>query len=98
MNILHPYASVTYSMSDDMGNAYQFMAYNSLPTRVPGDWIKQIAPLSSEELVANKDLYGAVGRKIPLHEPGVYSIALIGELNEENAAQKARFMVVKHTK
>lgn len=98
MNILHPYASVTYSMSDDMGNAYQFMAYNSLPTRVPGDWIKQIATLSSEELVANKDLYGAVGRKIPLHEPGVYSIALIGELNEENAAQKARFMVVKHTK
>lgn len=98
MNILHPYVSVTYGMSDDAGNAYQFMAYSSLPTRIPGDWIKQIAPLSSEALVANKNLYAAIGRKVPLHEPGVYSIALIGKLDSDHLAEKARFMVVKHTK
>lgn len=98
MNIVQPYASLTYGMSDGYGAFYQFMAYNSLPTRIPGDWLKQIVPLSSEALVANKSLYSAVGRKIPLHEPGVYSIALIGELNAQHPSDRVKFMLVKHSK
>ncbi|RQO74362.1 hypothetical protein DBR43_02910 [Pedobacter sp. KBW06] len=92
-----PYASLLYSTSVSGGN-YQFMAYSSAPARVPGDWLKQITPLSSETLVANKSLYTAVGRKVPAHEPGVYSIAVIGDPDKNSAAEKARFMVIKHTK
>ncbi len=92
-----PYASVLYSNSTPTGN-YQFMAYSSAPARVPGDWLKQIVPMSSEQLVANKSLYTAVGRKVPAHEPGVYSIAVIGDPTKDSAAEKAKFMVIKHTK
>ncbi|MGG5905623.1 hypothetical protein, partial [Sphingobacterium daejeonense] len=59
---------------------------------------KQINPSASEALGANKNLYAAIGRKVPLHEPGVYSIALIGKLDSDHLAKKARFMVVKNTK
>lgn len=92
-----PYASVLYGNSVSGGN-YQFMAYSSSPARVPGDWLKQIAPLSSDRLVANKSLYTAVGRKVPVHEPGVYSIAVIGDPDKNGALEKAKFMVIKHTK
>ncbi|WP_433862976.1 DUF4397 domain-containing protein [Sphingobacterium thalpophilum] len=98
LNTLQPYTSLLYTASNDAGGPYQFMAYSSDPTRIPGDWLEQIQPLSSTQLVANPALYTAVGRKVPLHEPGVYSIALIGDLKSNAAADKARFMVVKHTK
>ncbi|WET67015.1 hypothetical protein [Sphingobacterium sp.] len=98
LNILKPYTSLYYSYSNDQGGPYQFMAYNSLPTRIPGDWLTQIKPLSSTQLVANPILYTAVGRKIPAHEPGVYSIAIIGDIGNTTEAAKAKFMVVKHTK
>lgn len=94
-----PYSSVTYNHSSSQtGGAYQFMAYSSAPALVPGNWLKQVAPIPSDQLIANKDLYTSAGRKVPAHEPGVYSIALIGDLNKGNTAEKARFMVIKHTK
>lgn len=98
LNILQPYTSLLYSASNDVGGPYQFMAYSSLPARIPGDWLEQVKPLSSTQLVANPKLYTAVGRKVPLHEPGVYSIAVIGELKGSSETDKAKFMVVKHTK
>ncbi|GAA4167706.1 hypothetical protein [Sphingobacterium ginsenosidimutans] len=98
LNILQPYTSLLYSASNDTGGPYQFMAYSSLPTRIPGDWLQQVKPLSSTQLVANPKLYTAVGRKVPLHEPGVYSIAVIGDLKGTTETDKAKFMVVKHTK
>ncbi len=98
LNILQPYTSLLYSASNDIGGAYQFMVYSSLPTRIPGDWLEQVKPLSSTQLVANPKLYTAVGRKVPLHEPGVYSIAVIGDLKSTAETGKAKFMVVKHTK
>ncbi|MDF2515350.1 MAG: hypothetical protein K0R59_646 [Sphingobacterium sp.] len=98
LNILQPYTSLLYSAANDTGGPYQFMVYSSLPTRIPGDWLEQIKPLSSTQLVANPKLYTAVGRKVPLHEPGVYSIAVIGDLKGTTEADKAKFMVVKHTK
>ncbi|WP_312336794.1 hypothetical protein [Sphingobacterium sp.] len=98
LNILQPYTSLLYSASNDIGGAYQFMVYSSLPTRIPGDWLEQVKPLSSTQLVANPKLYTAVGRKVPLHEPGVYSIAVIGDLKSTAETDKAKFMVVKHTK
>lgn len=98
LNILQPYTSLLYSASNDVGGPYQFMAYSSLPTRIPGDWLEQVKPLSSTQLVANPKLYTAVGRKVPLHEPGVYSIAVIGDLKGTKETDKAKFMVVKHTK
>lgn len=98
LNILQPYTSLLYSASNDVGGPYQFMAYSSLPTRIPGDWLEQVKPLSSTQLVANPKLYTAVGRKVPLHEPGVYSIAVIGDLKGTKETDKAKFMVIKHTK
>jgi len=98
LNILQPYTSLLYSASNDAGGPYLFMAYSSLPTRIPGDWLEQVKPLSSTQLVANPKLYTAVGRRVPLHEPGVYSIAVIGDLKSTSETDKAKFMVVKHTK
>ncbi|WP_286859228.1 MULTISPECIES: hypothetical protein [Sphingobacterium] len=98
LNILQPYTSLLYSASNDVGGPYQLMAYSSLPTRIPGDWLEQVKPLSSMQLVANPKLYTAVGRKVPLHEPGVYSIAVIGDLKSTSETGNAKFMVVKHTK
>ncbi|MDR3008141.1 MAG: DUF4397 domain-containing protein [Sphingobacterium sp.] len=98
LNILQSYTSLLYSASNDVGGPYQFMAYSSLPTRIPGDWLEQVKPLSSTQLVANPTLYTAVGRRVPLHEPGVYSIAVIGDLKSTSETDKAKFMVVKHTK
>ncbi|MEJ5055941.1 hypothetical protein [Sphingobacterium sp. MYb382] len=98
LNTFAPYSSLWYDTAIDQDGFYQFMAYSSAPNRVPGDWLKQISTLSSSQLVANKKLYTNVGRKVPAHEPGVYSIAIIGDLEKTNDAEKAKFMLIKHTK
>lgn len=76
---------------------YQFLAYASAPGRVPGNWLRDISALSSEALVARKELYTQANRSIPFHEPGVYTIALIGRYGQ-TANNNTQFMLVKHTK
>jgi hypothetical protein len=78
---------------------YQYMAYRSKPNVVPGIWAQDIEPLKSESFVANKALYQAVGRTVPVHEPGIYSVALIGRSGAGTAPElKAKMIIVKHNK
>jgi hypothetical protein len=77
--------------------AYQFMAYRSSPGVYPGNWLSDIAVLKSTDFIARPALY--VRGSLPAHEPGVFSVALIGQLNNTRPeAQKAKMIIVKHTK
>lgn len=98
MNYTDNYATIIYNKADVKGSPYHFTAFRSEIGRVPGDWLRNISPLSSESLIRNKALYTKVNRKVPVHEPGVYSIALIGDLSKTNEQEKPKFMIVKHTK
>lgn len=76
---------------------YQFMAYRSSPAVYPGSWLSEIPVLKSTDFIARPALY--VRGPQPAHEPGVFSVALIGQLhNTQPEAQKARMIIVKHTK
>lgn len=76
---------------------YQFMAYRSSPAVYPGSWLKEIPVLKSTDFIARPALY--VRGAQPAHEPGIFSVALIGQLNNAlPEAQKAKMIIVKHTK
>lgn len=76
---------------------YQFMAYRSSPSVYPGSWLSDIPVLKSTDFIARPELY--VRGALPAHEPGVFSVALIGQLNNTlPEAQKAKMIIVKHTK
>jgi hypothetical protein len=76
---------------------YQFMAYRSTPAVYPGAWISEVPVLKSTDLIARPELY--TRQPMPVHEPGVYTVALIGRMNAgEPADRKARMIIVKHTK
>lgn len=92
-----PYTRLSY---DNNGiEFYQIMAYTSGPNKVPGDWLANILPIvSTDYLVARPQLYTNVNRRLPAHEPGVYTVALVGHLNSNGSPAAAKFMIVKHTK
>ncbi len=76
---------------------YQFMAYRSSPAVYPGSWLSDIPVLKSTDFIARPELY--VRGALPAHEPGVFSVALIGQLNNTMPeAQRAKMIIVKHTK
>ncbi|PRD47826.1 DUF4397 domain-containing protein [Sphingobacterium haloxyli] len=87
----NPYVRYTWNSAP-----YSFLAYASAPGRSPGDWLQHIPHLSSDALIARKELYTEANRTVPVHEPGIYTIALMGRDAQGN--NNARFMVVKHTK
>ncbi|WP_295125444.1 hypothetical protein [uncultured Chitinophaga sp.] len=76
---------------------YQIMAFRSSPAVYPGTWLSEIATLNSTDMIARRELY--VRGELPNHEPGVYTIALVGQLKGgQPEAQKAKMIIVKHTK
>jgi len=89
-----PYFKSVYNLQ-----SYQIMAYRSKPNVIPGVWASDIDVLPSDSFIANKTLYQKANRPVPVHEAGVYTVALIGNSSTNaNSANKARMIIVKHTK
>lgn len=86
-----PYVRSGYTFS-----SYEVMAYRSAPTVVPGTWADDIPVLRSQQFIADQALYTKAGKGLPVHEPGIYTVALIGRTG--NAVPKARMMILKHNK
>lgn len=100
----NPYAQVNFQFpwtggqsADILKTPYKFLAYASAPGRVPGDWLKDIPALSSQATIARAELYTQVNRNLPTHEPGIYTIAVIGRYGH-TGTNNAQIMIVKHTK
>lgn len=76
---------------------YQIMAFRSSPSVIPGTWASDIPILNSQELIARPELY--VRGALPNHEPGIYTVALVGNTSPSApATQKAKMIIVKHSK
>lgn len=89
--------NVPYIRLFQQKEAFQIMAYRSSPGVVPGSWIREVPVLKGADFIARKALY--VRGELPNLEPGVFTVALIGKLNGASPeAQKARMIIVKHTK
>jgi hypothetical protein len=86
-----PYVGTRYDAAP-----YELMAYRSGPAVVPGVWANDIPVLTSQDFIANKTLYTSAGKTLPVHEPGIFTVALIGSTG--NMAPKAKMMIVKHNK
>lgn len=77
--------------------ALQVVAYGGEPGIVPGDWLSQVAAVTNRSLIANAVLYTNIGRPTPPIEGGFFTIALVGETDNDAASgNTARFMVVRH--
>lgn len=74
---------------------YEIMAYRSSPGVVPGSWADDIPVLKSDNFIARKELYTKPGRTVPVHEPGLYTVALIGG---NKGDLKGKMMIIKHNK
>lgn len=88
-----PYAQDSYAQP-----AYQVMAYRSKPNVVPGSWASDIEVLKNDAFIASKSLYEKAGRALPVHEPGVYTVALIGQSGANLTVPKAKMIIIKHNK
>lgn len=89
-----PYVSSSYSEIP-----YEVMAYRSKPNVIPGIWANDIEVLKSDAFIANKDLYLQPGRVLPVHEPGIYTVSLIGQSGTgSTSATKAKMIIIKHNK
>jgi len=76
---------------------YQIMAFRSSPSVVPGTWASDIPALTGRNLIARPELY--VRGELPNHEPGFYTIALVGSTKASATnAGKAKMIIVKHNK
>ena len=92
-----PPAEAPYLSLHPESTAYQFMAFRSTPTIIPGTWAKDIPVLTGQDLIARPELYARTG--LPNHEAGIYTIALIGSTKATApAAQKAKMIILKHNK
>jgi len=90
--IVAPYVQLRYEQS-----AYEVMAFRSSAGVVPGAWASDIPVLTGKELIARPELY--VRNGLPNHEPGIYTIALVGSTKPSApAGQKAKMIILKHTK
>ncbi|RFZ95480.1 DUF4397 domain-containing protein [Mucilaginibacter conchicola] len=90
----NPYVSTQFSQAK-----YDLMAYRSSPNVVPGVWADDIPVLTSDQFIANKALYTNAGRALPAHEPGIFTVALIGKTGTgATTANKARMIILKHNK
>jgi hypothetical protein len=92
--LVQPYSSGIYWQT-----AFELMAYRSSPNIVPGIWASDIPALKSQDFIMRKALYETAGRPLPDQEPGVYTVALIGRSGANvEASEKARMIIVKHTR
>ncbi|MBC9932127.1 DUF4397 domain-containing protein [Chitinophaga qingshengii] len=87
--VKNPYAKME-------ANFYQrILAYASQQNVVPGNWLREVSPLRSRDFIARPELYAA--GQSPLSETGVYTVALIGNLNTSKpGSEKARMIIIKH--
>lgn len=89
-----PYISNLYTQK-----VFEIMAYRSKPNVVPGIWASDIDVLKNDAFIADKSLYQKVGRPLPVQEPGIYTVGLIGQSGEGSTpANKARMIIIKHNK
>jgi hypothetical protein len=87
-----PYVSIRQESAP-----YQFLAFRSTPEIIPGTWAKDIPVVTGQNLIARPELYTRTG--IPNHEPGIYTVALVGSTKPNTpAAQKAKMIILKHNK
>jgi len=91
-----PLIDLPYQSTNLDNPKYQIMAYRSAPSVVPGIWASDIPVLHSEDFIANRSLYTNAGKKMPVHETGVFTVALIGTTG--SIAPRAIMMIVKHNK
>ncbi|MFB6456435.1 hypothetical protein ACE38W_14275 [Chitinophaga sp. Hz27] len=69
----------------------------SQPALLPGDWMRNVNKLSSQQFIAQPERYKQTA--LPGSEPGVYTVALVGRTSSDAAASdKAKMIIVKHTK
>lgn len=86
-----------YIQIDQDNIPYKIMAFRSTPGVVPGSWASDIPVLTGQDLIARPELYVRGG--LPNHEPGIYTIALVGSTSASAPAdQKAKMIILKHTK
>ena len=85
-----------YARFSQVQEAYQVLAYRSSPGVYPGTWLSTVPALKSTDLVAKPEHYTRPVK--PVHEPGVYTVALIGQLNAGAATKQAKMIIIKHTK
>ncbi|PTS99144.1 DUF4397 domain-containing protein [Pedobacter sp. HMWF019] len=77
--------------------AYQLMAFRSTPAIIPGSWAKDISVITGQNLITRPELYVRTG--LPNHEPGIYTVALVGSTKTNTpATQKAKMIILKHNK
>jgi len=89
-----PYITNLYTQK-----AFEIMAYRSKPNVVPGLWANDIEVLKSDAFIADKNLYQKVGRGLPVQEPGIYTVGLIGQSGTGSTpANQARMIIIKHNK
>lgn len=94
-----PILEQPYVHMDGLRLPYEVLAYRSKPNVVPGVWAKDIQGLSSSAFIANEDLYLKAGRKLPIQEMGIYTVALIGKTGDNvSAEEKAQLIIIKHNK
>ncbi|GEP91656.1 hypothetical protein SAMN05660909_03745 [Chitinophaga terrae (ex Kim and Jung 2007)] len=92
-----PALELPYARFNQVQEAYRILAYRSGPGVYPGTWLSEIPVLKSTDLIARPDAY--VRPVKPVHEPGIYTIALIGRLKGNlPEATKAKMIIIKHTK
>ncbi|MGN7723462.1 DUF4397 domain-containing protein [Chitinophaga sp. 22620] len=76
---------------------YEVLAYRSAPGTVPGVWADDIPVLHSHDFIANEQLYARFNGKLPVQEPGYYTVALIGRTGANvPQAYKAKMVIIKH--
>ncbi|SHM47883.1 hypothetical protein SAMN05444266_108218 [Chitinophaga jiangningensis] len=86
-----------YARFNQVHPAYQILAYKSGPGVYPGTWLSAVPVLKSTDFITRPDAYTRPVK--PVQEPGIYTVALIGQLNGSlPEAKKAKMIIIKHTK
>ncbi|NIG56736.1 DUF4397 domain-containing protein [Chitinophaga sp. Cy-1792] len=89
--VTEPYARMIVNFTSNI------QVHASQPTVLPGDWMRNVSSLNSQQFIAHPELYKHTS--LPGSEPGVYTVALIGRnTSDAGTADKARMIIVKHTK
>jgi hypothetical protein len=85
-----------------LGIPDQIRVYQSQPSPliVPGTWLSNITAIQPADFIANKSVYSQGNfTGLPRTEFGIYSVALIGSLNNTGGeGQGAHLVIIKHNK
>jgi hypothetical protein len=94
-----PVLTNPYVGDDSSQKAFELVAYRSAPGLVPGTWADDIPVLHNIDFISRQALYTQTGGKLPIQEPGFYTVALIGRTGADvPAAYKAKMVILKHNK